>query len=199
MKVFKHKLLVFRCISSAFSFVAGMPTYGLAVIYNRSPEPGSESIKLNNAGVVADFKFEVRKHFLYWYSINFSFPENDQPERARIRKLLGGNEIDKTGKPLEPGIPTPINLTIFTVCKDGREIEIYSKDADPILTSWGGGSFRKNISSHVLTTGVYRARIINKRASPEFSSIPITFEIGMPAKVSFDLSNQSARREPCQR
>lgn len=75
--------------------------------------------------------------------MRFGFPENDQVERARVRKLLGGHGFDKTGKALEPGIPTPINLTIFAVCKDGEEVTIYFQDTNPILTSWGQDVFSK--------------------------------------------------------
>lgn len=177
----------------------GMPPSSIAAIFSNSPEPSSEPIKLGEAGVVADFKFEVRKHFIYRYSIRFSFPEHNQSERARIRQLLGGHEVDKTGRPLEPGIPMPINLTIYSVCKDGAEIEVYSKDTDPVLTSWGSGKFKKDIGASILIPGAHRARITNRRASPEFSSVPIAFEIGMPAKVSFDPPNEPTGREQCRR
>jgi Domain of unknown function (DUF5625) len=199
MMPLKHKLLAFKYLLIALLVTFGISAYALATIFSRSPEPSAQSIKLGNAGVVADFKFEVKKHFIYSYSIAFHFPENDQLERARIRKIVGGHAVDKNGKPLEPGVPTPINLTIFSVCKDGKEVEVYSKDADPILTSWGSESFVKNIGSQVMNSGMYRARITNKRASPEFSSIPITFEMGMPAKINFDPVKESSRSEPCQR
>ena len=169
-----------------------------AYFFSQSPEPSSVPIKLSEVGVVADFKFEVRKHFIYSFSMRFSYSENDQVERARVRKLLGGIAVDKLGKPLEPGTPTPINLTIFAVCRGGQEVAVYSQDVDPILASWGDGRFGKNIGNHVLTPGLYRARLLNKRASPEFKLIPITFEMRMPAKVVFDPEKKPTRSEPCQ-
>lgn len=172
------------------------PVYSF--MFGTSPEPNSVKIKLTEPGVVADFKFEVRKHFSYWYSMRFGFPENDQIERARVRKLLGGHMMDKTGKPLEPGTPTPIKLSIFAVCKDGKEVEVYSQIADPILASWSHRYFAKNIGNHVLSPGMYRVLLVNKRASPEFLSIPITFEIAMPAKVNLDSTKTPTRSEPCQ-
>lgn len=189
--------LISRFLIVVFLLTIGISVY--AYIFGRSPEPSSVAIKLTESGVVADFKFEVRRHFPYGYSMSFGYPENDQVERARVRKLLGGHGINKDGKPAEPGTPTPINLTIFAVCKDGKEVEVYSQDADPILTSWGDGYFGKNIGKNVLTPGIYRARLLNKRASPEFISIPITFKIGMPAKVNFDPTKAPSRSEPCQR
>ncbi len=137
-------------------------------------------------------------HDAYWFKMHFGYPENYEVERARVRKLLGGIAIDKYGKPLEPGTPTPVSLNIYAICKGGREVLVYSKDIDPILASWGGGYFGKNIGNHVLTPGLYRVRLLNKRGSPEFNSIPITFEMGLPAKTVFDPAKRPARSEPCQ-
>ncbi|WP_157050620.1 DUF5625 family protein [Herbaspirillum rhizosphaerae] len=192
----KNRFSIFQCILIGLLVASAISvsTY----MHCRSPEPSSVQIKLTESGVVADFKFEVRKHFPYWYSMRFGFPKNDQVERERVRKILGGNTMDKTGKPLESGTPTPINLIIFAICTEEKEVEVYSQDADPILTSWGQSHFEKNIGSHVLSPGMYRARLINKRASPEFSSIPTSFEIAMPAKVNFNPQKEPTRNEPCQ-
>lgn len=168
-----------------------------ANVFDRSPKPGSVEIRLSEVGVVADFQFEVRRRFPHWFSLNFWFPEGDEGERARVRKLLGGHMLDIAGKPLEPGTPTPVELKIFRVCKDDNEFEIYSHAASPILTSWGQGYFGKNIGNHVLAAGTYRARLINKRASREFLSVPMTFEIFMPAKVEFDPKTASAGIDQC--
>jgi hypothetical protein len=191
----KNRIMVFLSLIFGLLLVVGVYVY--ANYFNKSPDPNSVKISLSKAGVVADFKFEVRKNFPYWYSLKFGFPENDQTERARVRKLLGGHTVNKEGKPTEPGIPTPIQLTILALCKDGKEIVIYSQDADPILASWSDSDFGKNIGSHVLAPGTYRARIVNKRSSPELSSIPIAFEIGMPANISFNPSKEPIKREPC--
>ena len=192
----KNWFSIFRCLS--IGVLVTICFSACAYLFGISPEPSSVQIKLSDAGVVADFKFEVRRHFIYHYSMGFGFPENDQVERARIRKLLGGYAVDEAGKPLEPATPTPIYLSIFAICKDGKEVEAYSRDVDPVLTSWGADSFKKDIGSSVLTPGIYRVRVVNKRASPEFSSTPVTFEMGMPAKVNFDAAKAAAGSELCQ-
>jgi hypothetical protein len=169
-----------------------------AHIFSHSPEPRSVEIKLSESGVVADYTFQVRRHFPHWFSIRFWYPESNQVERARIRKLLGGHTVDKDGRPLEPGISTPVSLSILAVCADGREIEIYSQDADPVLSSWGKDYFGKNIGNHVLSTGTYRARLVNKRSSMELSSVRTTFEVSLPAKITFDPKKAVTRINPCQ-
>lgn len=165
-------------ITAAISACAGL--------FESSPDPSSIPIKLDVAGVVADFKFEVKRHFIYSYRMSFHFTENNQEQRASLRKLLGGNGVDRNGIPVDRGTPTPVNLTIFALCKDGREVKVYSQDSDPILTSWGAEVFGKQIGSSRLSAGMYRAQLVNKRPSPEFAQTPITFEMGMPAKISFD-------------
>jgi Domain of unknown function (DUF5625) len=192
-------------LSNRFSIILGFLVVFLitaaslvySFTFDRSPEPNSVQIQLSEVGVVADFKFEVKKHFPYRYSMNFRYPENDQVERVRVRKLIGDFALDKSGKPLEPGVPTPIELTIFAICRDGKELVVYSQSVDPMLTSWGDGYFGKTIGNSVLSPGAYRARLVNKRASPEFNSLPITFEMGMPAKVNFNPVNQPATSGSC--
>ncbi len=198
MSFLVRKLDLLKFILIVFLAAAGVNAYAMSAIFTRSPEPSSQPIKLSDTGVVADFKFNVRKHYVYAYSMSFHYPKNDQSERTRVQKILGGHEIDKNGKPIEPGVSTPINLTIFKICKNGKEVEIYSKDFDPILTSWGDTSFEKNLDSHVMVPGIYRARITNRRASTELLGIPITFEMGMPAKINFDPAKESIKEESCQ-
>lgn len=167
--------------------------------FGTKPVPSSVQIKLSEKGVIADFNLKIKKHLPYWFTMEFGYPENDQVERARLRKLLGDNARDKLGRPVDPGVNTPINLTIFELCKDGSEVEIYSQDLDPILTSWGGGYFGKNIGWHVLTPGNYKVRLVNNRATQEFSSVPISLEIWTTPKSNFDAENVSTGARPCQK
>lgn len=153
-------------------------------------------INLANAGVIADFQFEVRKHLVYWYSLRFNFPEDDQIERTRVRNILDGYEVDKFGKVQEPGTPTPIRLLITRVDR-ASENKKYQKEIDPTLTSWGGDNFKKNIDHCDLPPGIYRVRLENLRQSPEFFSIPTFFTIGMDSfKVTFD-PKKSDRSKTC--
>ena len=114
--MFKLRILrsILICLAAAFSIIVGKLSH--AHIFDESPEPGTVEIHLSDAGVVTDFKFKVKKNFPHWFSIKFWISENDQAERARVRKLLGGHAVDKTGKPVEPYIATPINLKIFAEC-----------------------------------------------------------------------------------
>ena len=155
--------------------------------------PVTTPIALDQLGIVAEFEMEVREHLLYEYFLSFKFPEGDQVERARLRKILGGYEVDKFGRALEPGAPTPIVLTI-TQLIDRTELKIFRKEIDPILTSWGGDSFDKNIGHCDLPPGLYRVRLENMREASEFASMPVKFVVGMNKfKFSFDPKKSDSR------
>ena len=138
----------------------------------------------------------MREHLIYEYLLRFYFQENNQTDRNRVRKILGGHEIDKSGNAREPGTPTPIRL-IITKIDQTPEVKIYSKEINPILTSWGSNSFSKNIGHCDLPPGKYRARLENLNQSNEFPSIPASFIIGMDKfKTTFN-PNKSDKNKSC--
>mgnify|MGYP006900062709 CR=1 FL=1 len=62
------------CLSTAFLIIVAKSIY--VHIFDKSPEPGTVEIHLSDAGVVADFRFKVRKHFPHSFSMGFWFSEN---------------------------------------------------------------------------------------------------------------------------
>ncbi len=168
--------------------------------------PMATAIKLSQKGVVAEFDFEVTEHWIYNFAIRFRWtPEEDQNERSRIRKIIGGYELDQSNNPLEPGILTPIELTIIK--KDGNVESIaYKKTMTPILTSWGGdayapgsGAFTKNIGHCDLAPGTYRVLLKSLLAAEVYSTIPTYLTIGMDKyKSSFD-PKKTDRSKTCTR
>jgi|694.fasta_scaffold04947_24 hypothetical protein len=143
-------------------------------------------ISLRESGDILTKTIFVVDHHVYYFSLRFSFKENDQADRARVKGLIGGNEIDKEGKPLKPGLPTPVWLGVYAV-DAGREIEVFTKEVDPILTSWGGDNFKKQIGFIELKPGKYVVRLRLLRASPEFNETPVALGIGYDKfKTNFD-------------
>lgn len=194
MLKFANLLYVFRYILIGLLTFIGMTACADGSNIRRPPI--IEPINLENAGLIADFQFEVREHFIYEYSLKFYFPDDNQIERSRVRKILGGNEVDKFGKVRYPGVPTPIRLVITKIDQVPESI-IYFIEIDPILTSWGGNSFGKNIGHCDLPPGKYRARLENFRQSTEFFLIPTSFIIGMDKfKTTFD-PKKSDRSKSC--
>ncbi|QEO97241.1 DUF5625 family protein [Xanthomonas oryzae] len=156
--------------------------------------PTATRINLSNEGVIAKFDLEVDEHWVYNFAIRFRYQEGNQTERSRIRAIIGGYEVDKNNNPTDPGVPTPIRLTIT---KKQENLPSYQKSITPILTSWGGDayakgseSFTKNIGHCDLTPGKYTVLLESLAHPKEYESVPTFFLIGMDKfKTSFNPKN----------
>ena len=140
------------------------------------PKPRFKTpINLSHKGVVADFDIRVTWHRIYLFDIRFEYPEEDQAERERVRKLVGGYGRDKDNNLIEPGILTPVKLTIFKKQKQG-ELMIYQKIIkDPETYAGGSGSFAKHIGRCDLKRGKYRFVLESLAQPQEYASIPTNF------------------------
>ncbi len=128
--------------------------------------------------------FHIVEHDQYSFKLQFSFRENDKLDRARVKELVGGNSVDQSGNPLEPGVPTPVTIEIQGL--ESANKCLYTKTIDPILTSWGGDSFDKVIVNIALKPGSYKIKLKHLRNSPEFQNTKIALMIiSNTAKVNF--------------
>ena len=144
---------------------------------------------LAGEGVIAIFDFEVTKHWVYYFQVSFKFSEDNQIERSRIRKIIGGYELDKNKAPIEPGILTPLSLMVYKK-NTGATTVVYKKSMTPFLTGWGGNDFIKIIGYCDLAPGKYTISLQSHAQPKEYESIPTFFVIGMDKfKVSFDPKN----------
>jgi hypothetical protein len=135
------------------------------------PPPLQVPIRLDQKGVVADFNFEITEDWHYVFYIRFAFPEKDQVERARVRKIIAGTDFD-------PGILTPVKLSIFRK-EQGFWVLLHEKEITPTLTSWGGDNFKKTVEGRKLVVGEYRAMLESFAEPVEYATIPTKFGIGM--------------------
>lgn len=168
-------ILIFRIIYSEY--------------FELNKPPLKKVLKFSESGVIADFDFKIDKHWIYYFSIRFNYHADDDFERNRILKIIGGYQLDKNGLPVEPGVMTPVNLRIFKK-QNNSYVEIYKKNVIPVLTSWGGGRFAKDIGRCDLVPGEYRILIEKESKHKEYEDISTYFLIGMDKfKVSFDPEN----------
>jgi Domain of unknown function (DUF5625) len=151
--------------------------------------PVIKSINLAHEGIVSRFDLKVTEHLVYQFDVMFRFPENNSEERARIRKIIGGYELDKNSNPIDPGLLTPLNLVIYKENENSGLI-VYQKSITPVLTSWGGDNFKKIMGHCDLTPGRYTVLLKNLAHPKEYESIPTFFVIGMDKfKTTFDPKN----------
>ena len=135
-------------------------------------------IRLDQKGVVADLNFEITEYWHYVFYIRFYFPEEDRNERARVKKIIGDTGQEQGSKDFDPGVLTPIKLSIFKE-EEQSWVLIHEKEITPTLTFWGSGSFGKVLEGRKLAVGKYRI-ILESFAQPiEYASIPTKFGISM--------------------
>src|ERR1700741_1495898 len=130
----KIHTLIFLCVVVGFFALFGF--IACTQKSNIMSPPIEMPIRLNNAGVVADFSLEIQEHLIYVYLLRFNFPEDNLLERTRIQKVIGGHE--------NPGISTPVILSISKIDKASEEV-VYKQEVTPVLISWNAGSFSKKI------------------------------------------------------
>ena len=163
---------------------AVLALFGLASCSDepKLPKPPFETpVNLSHKGVVADFDIRVPKHRIYLFRMRFEYPEEDRAKRERVRRLVGDYGRDKNNNLIEPGILTPIKLTIFK-----GESFIYQRIIkDPETYAHGSGYFAKLIGHCDLTRGKYRFVLESLAQPQEYASIPTKFVITFPNIFKF--------------
>ena len=131
--------------------------------------PFKTPVNLSREGVVADFDIRMPKwHRIYHFEIRFEYPEGDQAERERVRKLAGGlNEPEV--------LSTPVKLTIYKKKTQNEQI-VYQKTIEsPKSTSAASNFYAKNIGHCDLKRGEYRFVLESLAQPQEYASIPTKF------------------------
>lgn len=147
-------------------------------------------ISLNAASEVANISISVVDHRVYYFSLRISFRENDQADRARVKRLVGEPDVKSSENSSVGRVPTPIQLVVYRE-DSGGHVEIYRTQVDPTLTSWGADHFKKQIGHHELRPGDYNLRLLALQAAPEFDGTPVAFSIGYDKfKASFKPQNK---------
>lgn len=183
LRSIRFLFFLFCCCSVSCSADTGLPV-----------PPVQVPAQLDRRGTVAEFDFEVKEHVVYTFDLRFHFPDGDQKERKRVREIIGGRGTDRRGNPTEPGVPTPIRLTVY-VKNPGSGEQVYMWNSIPILTSWGGELFSKTIGYCDLKPGYYHVVLESLAEHSEYSTIPTSFGIGSDRfKTSFDPKTADRRR-----
>ncbi|MBI5556779.1 MAG: hypothetical protein HY885_04015 [Deltaproteobacteria bacterium] len=133
--------------------------------------------EVQRAGNKIETELQVLERREYSFSLRFGFKENDEVDRARVKKLVGDHMIDKYGKLVEPGIPIPLRLRINVVDVAGERTIFEKEISEQGLWAWGGVDFAKLIESMILKPGHYRISVETLKDIPELIGIPVTFNI----------------------
>ena len=139
------------------------------------------------AGSKVETELLVVDHREYSLSLRFGFKENNEEDRARVKKLVGDDEQSKNG---DPGIPTPLRIKIREIDASGEK-PLLEQDIPVLrLRSWGGSGFDKHIAYVMLKPGHYRVSVESLKDAPELVGTPLSFSIGFYAKATSNYRGQ---------
>jgi hypothetical protein len=156
--------------------------------------PLSVPMRLDQAGAVTEFEFVIREHAGYYMGIEIDFPADDHLARNRLRRLVGDNAENKYGERVNPGIPTPVTLTIHKI-DNSTEIMAYKRSVFPLLTSADSNTFEKRIGRCDFLPGRYRAKIETLNSVPQFTEFQVNFAIFFASNFKNRFNPKFAKKE----
>jgi Domain of unknown function (DUF5625) len=138
---------------------------------------------VEKAGAKIDIEIEIVDYRGYTFALDFMFKEDDQADRARIKKLVGDSppSYSPNGDYGDPGAPTPLRFSIHRIEANASQQVVFDKQYTHLrLMSWGGDSFDKNLAPPLmpLKPGNYRIHLESLADMPEFVGIPVFFSMG---------------------
>lgn len=143
-------------------------------------------IVIAKAGSKIETDLNIVEHNIYTFSLRFFFRGNDKEDRGRVLKLTGGSELDASGKPVEPGVPTPVYLKIYAVNPKSQQQQlIYAENLDPHMTKAADDHFKKGLADIELQPGHYRVSVETLQDAPEWAMFRIAFGIANDHYTSF--------------
>lgn len=157
-------------------------TLGLTACANNSNEkepPIASPLAAHKTGSDIEINFSVSKKNLYGFHLVFMYKENDQKDRARVKKLSGSYERDLTGALISPGPPLTLRLKIIKI-EQQQLVTLLDKELkthETEISSWGGDSFSKELVAIQLPQGTYKALIQTTQAAPELDGTQVNFSI----------------------
>ena len=158
-----------------FAILIILPWFSACAKDAQSPKPPIVlPFAVEKAGNKVETEMRIVEHREYTFSLQFSYKEGDQADRARVKRLVGDDMQDKNG---DPGIPTPLKLKVSVIEPAGGRVIVDKEIQKLRLRSWGGDSFDKHIDYIKLEPGHYRVSIESLQDAPDLTGIPVALVI----------------------
>lgn len=148
--------------------------------------PLSLPFEIQKAGNKVEIKLRVVERRHYLFNILLMYKEGDQVDRARVRKLAGAYDMDKSGKLIEPGVPIQLRFKIYSIEAEEERtlLENTILQSEEIRTiSHSATSFNKQFAVVDLKPGHYRISVESLKDVPELIGTPVMFQIGRDPKT----------------
>jgi hypothetical protein len=155
-----------------YRLMGSIVAIGLVLILSTTCSDGASStsspVRLDKSGIVSDIVFDINKHTVYYFRLNFAFGEG--ADRDRVLRIVGSQDGSKNRRPSDPGVLTPVKLSIYKIGGKGREL-VYVKTIEPFVTSWSSTEFGKILGHCDLRPGKYRLLLESMVDAAEYSTI----------------------------
>lgn len=130
---------------------------------------------IHQAGATVSTELRIAEERRYPFSLKFMYNEKDQADRERVRKLVGAYEKDKHGNFIEPGVSTPLKLTISVIDSSGAR-PLLEKDISALgQEGHGNNFFDRDFDLVRLSPGLYRVTVQSLKDVPELVNTKVIF------------------------
>ena len=169
---------------AASSFI----TLALAVLAGRampsellSELPLEVPFAAQTSGTVVELNIRVREQRGYSFLLQLGIT-SEPGSRARIAKLAGSGSRGPDGKPVNDGLPIPVELTIWRLPLSSLAPVYQNRASEFDLASYSAGYYAKEIATVPLAPGSYRVRLQALQDLPELKNAPMKLAISYRRK-----------------
>lgn len=135
--------------------------------------------EVQKAGSRVETKLQIVEERGYWFSLLFRYKKGDGLDGARVGKLAGRYDKDKSGRLIEPGVPIVLRLKIYVINSSGDRLVLEQDVSELRMTAMGGDHYTKGIIPPlILKPGSYRISVESLKDVPELIGTPVEFQIG---------------------
>ncbi len=146
--------------------------------------PLSFPFDTQTAGFKIETDVRLDEYNVYTFDFLFGFKEGDSSDRARVEKLVGSYELDKTGKSLQPGVPISVRVRIRALKPSVLESSFERDFTEQRLHAWSDTYFQTEIVQLKLKPGTYHLVVENLKNIPELKGTPLTVTMTTDPKSS---------------
>lgn len=146
--------------------------------------PLSFPFDTQTAGFKIETDVRLDEYNVYTFDFLFGFKEGDSSDRARVEKLVGSYELNKAGKPVEPGVPISVRVRISALKPSVLESSFERDFTEHRLHAWSDTYFQTEIVQLKLKPGTYHLVIENLKDIPELKGTPVTVTMTTDPKSS---------------
>ncbi|GAB6140121.1 hypothetical protein JCM14076_08500 [Methylosoma difficile] len=127
---------------------------------------------VQNKGAKIETELLIIEEKEYIFQLSFIFKENNELDRARLKKLVGETMQDQGG---DPSIPISLRLKISSFSVNNESF-VYDQELSKFwLISWGADSFEKRIVGVKLKPGHYRINVESLNDIPKLIGTSVFF------------------------